>query len=174
MTEKVSLLNTIGELCLFEYDTMASPIIIEKHLQFQMNMFDPDIIVGTSLGGYWACRMSSLNAKPCVMINPSIFPSTSLKENVGTHINYVNGKEGTLTEESVDQYIDVHDIDLRGMSCLVLLDADDELLDSDVTREALDNLFDVRAFEGGCHRFDHMADSLELIEQLYNRNGIIE
>ena len=117
------------------------------------------------MGGYWACRMASKYYKMAVMVNPSTNPQESLMELVGEHVNYITNEHDTLTKENVESYnsIDLYHPD----SSLVLLDKGDEVIDAYKTANHLKDRYPIEMFEGGCHRFEHMAESLDIIEECY-------
>ena len=165
MSEKTGILNQLGNLCLFEYENEDYPMDIYRSLQEQIQNFEPDIIVGTSLGGYWAGRMAYANGLMAVMINPSVEPHQGLLELVGDHVNYVNAKEYTLTQDVVESYDSLTQYDPFGV---VLLDQNDEIINAETTKEQLEDMFSIVTFEGGCHQFDHMEQSLPIIEKAYN------
>lgn len=65
---------------------------------------DNIIIVGASLGGFWANYFAQKFNRPCVLINPAIYPWQSLNKYIGVNINYNTGKERFLTPDNVDAY----------------------------------------------------------------------
>jgi len=65
----------------------------------------PIILVGTSLGGFWANYMAQRWDIPCILINPSMSPSVSMKHRIGTQCNYYTGDEIVVTEENVQKFI---------------------------------------------------------------------
>lgn len=122
--------------------------------------FNADLLVGTSMGGFLVSRLSELTGKPFVAINPVLSPQTTLKKYLGTHQDYY-GRTFTITQAIVESYPDF----LPSQKGLVLLDLEDELIDSRATKSALMSQMSVRAFEGGNHRFAHMEEALPLIQQ---------
>lgn len=68
----------------------------------------PNIIIGSSLGGYYALLCDSGNI-PVLVINPSLFPKETLKKNVGKELTYYSKREDgkqtyTLTQEDYDLF----------------------------------------------------------------------
>ena len=55
---------------------------------------------------------------------------------------------------------------------MILLDKDDEVLDSAETYELLKSSYPVKMFEGGYHRFGHMSESLADIVMFYNQAAV--
>ena len=110
------------------------------------------VFVGTSLGGYWATRMSDLFAVPSVIINPSCRPAVTLK-------SYANP---LLTASELSKFVALEPKSISART--VLLALDDEILDP---KEAMDvfKFSDVKLFQNGGHRFS----SINII-----RDNIIE
>jgi predicted esterase YcpF (UPF0227 family) len=51
---------------------------------------------------------------------------------------------------------------------LVLLEADDDVIDPNETIAALDDVYDVRMIEGGSHRFDSLPAQLSEIQDFFD------
>lgn len=113
---------------------------------------DP-LIVGTSLGGFFAAWIGSELKLTFVAINPAIRPFTSLRAYLGEGVTHF-GEPFLLTDAVVDAYRDLpFRTDGPGR---VVLDMGDEVINSrDTLNEVCDQL-PVLTFPGGSHRFDHM------------------
>ena len=168
---KVQALRKIGEVEGVTYDTFnAYPRIFEE-LSEQIPINDV-VLVGTSLGGFWAAEMARHLGMPSVIINPAIAPRESLRQYVGEPaVNYVTGEPNTLSMESVNSYE-------RGITRdtfllpLVLLDMGDEVIDADATRRALEG-FPMVCWDGGSHRFEHMDEAIREIEVYVNHCSLM-
>ena len=122
---------------------------------------EPDVIVGTSMGGWLAATVGAQLRIPFTAINPAIDPSKSLLKHVGEGVDFQDCNY-YLDEATVNTYFP---IETRGCG-LILLDADDEVMNSQATKDALDSHFQVEMFPGGNHRFSHLEESLPLITNL--------
>lgn len=60
---------------------------------------DGAVLVGTSLGGFYADYMSQRWKVPCVLVNPSTTPSQTLGRRTGWHTNLVTGVRFELLPE---------------------------------------------------------------------------
>ena len=117
------------------------------------------LIVGTSLGGFFAAWVGSELNLPFVAINPAIRPFRSLRAYLGEGVTHF-GAPFTLTEEVVDAYRDLpFRTDGPGR---VVLDMGDEVISSQNTLDAVTDL-PVLTFPGGSHRFDHMRELVDLM-----------
>jgi uncharacterized protein len=167
-SDKVRLLKSIGEVVLLSYDSFATYDQIMKSL-VEANEPDLDwtipVIVGTSLGGFYAAELGKCWGLPCVMINPAWRPLDVLGPQSGqTFTNYKTGEVRTLEKHVTDSYLGKSFDTNRYYFPLVLLDEGDELLDSQETSQQLSSMkCEVIMFEGGDHRFAHMEQALKPI-----------
>lgn len=135
-------------------------------VDYTLNPFDPfhayldtlkgaesPLIVGTSLGGFFAAWIGSELKLPFVAINPAIRPFSSLRAYLGEGVTHFD-EPFLLTEAVVDAYRDLtFRTDGPGR---VVLDMGDEVINSRDTLNEVCDLLPVLTFPGGSHRFDHM------------------
>lgn len=159
--EKLQILSQLGELVGFDLDYTAGFTSVITSCLSQATNLNPDVIVGTSLGGYVASHLGALLGIPFVSINPAIDPSTTLKKYLGSGYDY-SGEAFTLNEDAIKN---LPKFNLNGFG-IVLLDENDEILSSQETIDFIQNRYPVTMFSGGHHRYAHMQESLELIEML--------
>jgi predicted esterase YcpF (UPF0227 family) len=131
---------------------------------------DDLLLVGTSLGAYYAAAAAKILALPCVLINPCVDPFSNFRGRCPNieYTNFVTGRIARLTSETVQSF-EGHRMQLDGYAYrpLVCLADGDEVFDSDVTAETLSD-FEVVRFPGGSHRFEQMTDALQIIENYAN------
>ena len=99
------------------------------------------VFVGTSLGGYWATRMSDYFGVPSVIINPSTWPATSL----GVYQNPI------LTDAELAKYLPLKP-DSRSART-VLLAMDDEVIPPCYAKLLFEPVAEVVEFPKMGHRF---------------------
>ncbi len=125
-------------------------------------------LVGTSLGGYYSLYLTVKYGVPSIIINPSLKPFESLKDQVGTQTNYKTNEVYEFKKEYLDYLKKIEfkkeDLERHKDKIFVYLDEDDELLDSRETAEYFDGFY-VKMYPGGNHRFTHME---ELIKNMKN------
>jgi len=122
-----------------------------------------DLIVGSSLGGYYAIYLSEKFNKKCVLINPSIKPYITLLPYIGKNRRFCDNFEFLWKSEYIKELIDINVQKLTLKNYLVLLQSKDEILNY---QESL-NLFmgaKVVVEFGGNHRFENIEDYLLMIE----------
>jgi len=153
--------NIIG----LEFD---SSISMTKNLQKLIKCIDEkdeNILIGTSLGGYYSNVLSLyLNCKS-IITNPSLKPFYTLNRYIGTNINFVSNIEYDFTNEILNSYNIEFPIN---KSSLILLSENDELLNSRQTFETYRDIVTVVMFEGGEHRFEFYNDSKKIINNFIN------
>ena len=104
---------------------------------------NPNIIVGHSLGGYWALLMSLKYQIPCVVANPSLQPNFR------------------------DDYPAISDTDLNhDIQQMAYLELGDEILDMHGTKEFLENYMQIQSIEGGHHRLEYPEKINDLILEI--------
>ena len=96
-------------------EVLAPDVPIEPHealamLTRQCREFRPDVVVGLSLGGFWAQKLHGL---PKVLINPDLHVSTFLRTRLGTNAYLSPRHDGETTfEVTADQCEAYHELEL--------------------------------------------------------------
>ena len=132
-----------------------------------VGMSDEFTFVGCSLGGYMAQHMAGIYMSKAIIINPAVIPYEDLSRFLGVNTNYRTAETFNLTEEDVASFKEFH-IKPGRVPTLVLLDMGDELLDSNKTLKHFEGHAAIVTFEGGCHRFDHLPESVPHIKEFAN------
>lgn len=159
-SDKLKILARLGPVYGHDIDyTHGSEDVIEDSLDKLMQV-NPDLLVGTSMGGWLAGILGAETGIPFVAINPVTDPAHTLKPWIGQGVDH-QGQAYQLTAEVVSGYYPF----THCGSGLVLLDQGDELLPWNDTVRALGDYFPVHSFEGGSHRFEHMEEALKLIRE---------
>jgi len=132
------------------------------------------MLIGSSLGGYYAQYLARKFPCNVVLINPALNPVPLLSGLLGEQTNYYTGEKYMLTEEMVRSLVqyDVDDPGKDGIGTLVLLDEGDELIDYRDAKQRYDGIGHVVVFPGGSHRFDHLQESEGLIRQIYSESQL--
>jgi hypothetical protein len=169
---KITALRKIDrEVMGVQYNTFATRTRVVDYLVDSLQSAADDLLlVGTSLGAYYAAAVAKILAVPCVLINPCVDPFSNFSGRCLDieYTNFVTGRIARLTAETVQSFKG-HPIALDGYAYrpLVLLADSDEVFDSDVTAETLAD-FEVVRFPSGSHRFEQMSDALQIIENYVN------
>ena len=103
----------------------------------------PEILVGHSLGAYWALKMSALCKIPTVIANPSLSPNFR------------------------EDYPPINEADLEhDIAQIAYLELGDEILDMYAVQEQLEPYMIVQALEGGHHRLASPENINDLIQHM--------
>lgn len=138
----------------------------------QLRREHPDeklLLVGSSMGGFWARYLApELNAG-MVLINPAMNPETGLLKAVGVNRNLATGEEYVLTESQV-RALARYGIPKCNpeVPTLVLLDEADEVIDYRVAEAFYRDCGRVIVYPGGSHQFDHLPEALPDIVRLHD------
>jgi predicted esterase YcpF (UPF0227 family) len=156
----------------FSYDTFAPREDVIGYILDRISEYADDLlIVGTSLGAYYADACAKVLGVPCVLINPCIDPykTFSGKSFETEYVNYVDGTVSRLTAKTVESFNcqSITETAMHSYVPLVLLADGDELFDSSATAEALKK-YEVVRFNGGTHRFEQIGEALKAIEIYWN------
>jgi len=151
-------------------DLPWQPKLAIEMLEALIQSYDDEslLLVGSSLGGYYAQYLGYRFSLPVVLINPALHPIPLLLGCVGEQTNYYTQEVYQLTEEAV-YYLEHYVVDAVSMKnpVLVLLDKGDELIDYQIALKAYHHHGTVKCFEGGSHRFDHLHAAKDLLQAFY-------
>ena len=160
---KVKELSSIGTVYGFDIDYTQSPddniIKAQKFIKEKNN--DIDLIVGCSLGGWLATKISEITRIPFVALNPSVYPNMSLYSYQGKGIDYRN-KPYELSDVTIKRYTRMS---TKGNG-LIFLNKGDEVLNAKFIYDEVKGFYPVFMFKGGDHRFSNIKDVLPFIQGL--------
>lgn len=122
------------------------------------------LLIGTSLGGYWANQLSNFYNCKKVLLNPCLFPSKMM-------INFLD-KEQTIFEtgekyiftQEIVEALSEHENKIYKDKTLCFLEMGDEVLDNKLNQGIFKN---TKSFPGGNHRFERFNEVLPEISKLY-------
>lgn len=112
------------------------------------------IVVGTSLGGFWADYAArQAGADAVIMVNPSVKPADTMRRALGEQYSKKRQLTFTVTEAHAEAYAAATPKVPSAARRLLLLSADDELLDHQVAAETFAETegTEVVVFEEGGH-----------------------
>jgi len=126
------------------------------------------MLIGSSLGGFWAQHLAPELGAAMVLINPSLRPDETLARHVGRYRNEATGGETALTAADVAA-LRAYRVEPchPAVPTLVLLDTGDEVLDYRVAETAFRGCGQTLVYPGGDHRFAHLPEALPAIRALY-------
>jgi len=150
-----------------------SPVLAEQQLRElitnESNSKDESenvIIIGTSLGGFWARWMAKEFGVKALIINPSLHPDRTLK--TGRYEIYDESKTNIeVTESDLISFKDykVSAEEAKNLNCDVWVARDDELLNANAIVEELGHLHNLTTFKFGGHRFTQFREMKGQLEK---------
>ncbi len=128
-------------------------------------------VVGSSLGGYYACWSAVEYAMPAVLINPALAPYDLFEAYLGEHTNLYTGERFTLKREYLGHLREIDRVSqLRPHQALLLTQTADETLEA---RDAWRRLPAGPCWitGGGSHAFDRFDRVLPAIVAFLKPKG---
>ncbi len=171
-SNKTKLLKAyFGEDNVVAPDLPVDPVEAISFIRQQIFAHDIDLLIGSSLGGFYATYFTELFGIKTVLINPSTQPFISLAPYVGTNHFWCSGEPFVFTREHLNSLFEFAVGKLKNPKrYLVLLQTGDEVLDYTKAEEkyAGANFF---VEEGGNHRFENLDTYIETIKKFRETNG---
>lgn len=120
-------------------------------------------LIGSSLGGFYACYLSEKYNLPAVLINPAVCPFEFWDTHIGEHRNYYSNELHKVTSEHIRELknLDVPELG-NPDNFMVLVQTGDETLDY---RQAVEKFSKANCLvrEGGSHSYENYVAELPLI-----------
>lgn len=90
---------------------------------------EPVVLVGSSLGGYYATYLAERYAVPAVLVNPAVRPYDLLRDHLGPQRNLYTGADYTLTAAHLDELRALEVAAVTPERYLLMVTTGDEVLD---------------------------------------------
>jgi len=123
------------------------------------------LIIGSSLGGFYASYLAQKFEIKTILLNPSTQPFLTLAPYVGTNTFFCSGETFEWTKEHITKLWE-YAISKNSIKApvLVLLQKGDETLDYTQAEAVYEN-YEVVVQEGGNHRFENLDEYLGVIKK---------
>lgn len=158
--DKVKALSSVAPVFGLTVDYTQHPMDVFAAFAETLVEQPSSLIVGTSMGGFFAAWLGSELGLPFVAINPAVTPATSLRKYIGAGMTHF-GTTFHLPQDVVEAYADLpFRCDGDGE---VVLDLGDEVIDAHTTIAIIGDRLPIVTFEGGSHRFEHMPELCQLL-----------
>lgn len=144
------------------------PVDPEEAIAFLQKLIianDIDLIIGSSLGGFYASYFAEKFEIKTVLLNPSTQPFITLAPYVGTNEFFCSGETFEWKKEHITKLWS-YAISQNSIKSplLVLLQKGDEVLDYTKAEDVYKN-YEVIVQEGGNHRFENLDEYLDKIRE---------
>ncbi len=158
-----ALMNWFGADRVIAPDLPPDPLRAIATLEDVLAREEITLLVGSSLGGYFATWVLGRHRLPAVLINPAVAPYLLLEDYLGTHED-CHGQPFEVTPATLATLRSLHRESLRSdEQYLVLLATGDEILDYRVAADYYAEK-ELIIHPGGNHRFDNLTDYLPRVE----------
>ena len=153
-------------------DVAISELIQEIKKQLaQHRLKQPEMIMGSSLGGFYAQYLAhQFHNIKLVMINPALGPVDTLQSHLGENENFYSGERYLLKQKHLDalKKYDIEKVCSDNVSSLLLIDKADEIIDYHFAVEKYQHCAEVLLYQGGDHQFQHLPESIAKINAFYS------
>ena len=151
-----------AEVNVLSPDLSPSPLDTIEMIEGVLRSENIDLIIGSSLGGFYATYLAEKHQMRAVLLNPSTAPWKTLAPYVGWQKRFCDEEVFEFKSVYLDQLETLEVLPKIG-NYLVLLQSDDEVLDY-TKAQSLYNKHKVIVEYGGNHRFENIHDYLSMIE----------
>ena len=139
-----------------------SPVAATRLLEALVVAHPQAMLVGSSLGGYYAGWLAERHAMRAVLVNPAVRPYELLHGHVGMQTNLYTGEHYEFTAAHVEELRALEQDRVTPAHYLLMVETGDEVLDY---RQAVARYAGAQQYviEGGDHGFGDFADHLEVV-----------
>jgi len=162
---KLTLFDEIITISYPNKSVAESVMVIEAEIKKQLKKNKKVVLLGSSLGGFYAQYFAQIYQLPYIMINPALNLLPVFKVNLGLHTNPTTGEVVNINQSYISNLLkyDVANPN-KTIAALLLIDLDDEVIDVDFAIQRYkhsDNApcFKAKIYSGGDHRFIHMEEA---------------
>ena len=160
--KSTQLRHYFGSESVLSPDLPASPLLAISLLEVLIREHGVDLLVGSSLGGYYATYLAEKYRMRAVLLNPSTVPYRTLQPYVGRQERFCDKKPFLFRQSYLDDLYTLRRRAVEG-EYLVLLQSEDEVLDY-TKAQTFYNKHRVIVEYGGNHRFENIGDYLCMID----------
>lgn len=158
----------------YHYEPDLAVASLSKYIKNSVSQHpnnEPRMIIGSSLGGFYAQYLArQFSGFKVVLINPALGPIASLQNHLGENENFYSGEKYILQQKHLEQlqHYDIKHPCRNHKETLLLLDKDDEVIDYHFALEKYKKCAKIILFDGGDHQFQHLNESIPEIIYFYN------
>lgn len=126
------------------------------------------IIIGSSLGGYYATYLAEKHDATAILINPAVRPYLFLNQHIGVQTHYHNGEDIEVKQAHIEALKALEITQIKQPErYLVLLQTGDETLDYQQAAEFYEPCHcSIEA--GGSHSFENFEEKIPMIMSFIN------
>lgn len=140
-----------------------SPFEAIQYLENVLKHEEIDLLIGSSLGGFYATYLAEKYGMKAVLLNPSTQPWETLAAYVGEQKRFCDEEVFDFKSTFLDEMKRLEVLPEVGQY-LLLLQSEDELLDY-TKAQSLYNTHKIIVEFGGNHRFENLDEYMSMIEK---------
>ncbi|MEA2047479.1 MAG: YqiA/YcfP family alpha/beta fold hydrolase [Campylobacterota bacterium] len=159
--KSLTLQSYFGQEDVLTIDLPPSPKDAIEKLEALIDSFKVELLIGSSLGGFYATYLAEKYQLKSVLVNPSTQPWETLSPYVGWQKRYCDEEVFEFKARYLEDLKTLQTIPKRG-KYLVLLQSEDEVLDY-AKAQSFYNEHKIIVEYGGNHRFENIDDYLSMI-----------
>ena len=166
-----------GDVVCLEYDSALSFLSNLAAMKSQMKgrMTEADVIVGISLGGFYAVALAAAMRRPCVVLNPVTYPIRQMAQFIGRKQNLDTGAEYDFTQDVLNSYSEcidvyVHECQRNGTPVLAVCSENDSVLQGNAGY-AREIFSEVQIIGGSTHKIEDFSPFVSTIKTYENLQG---
>ena len=95
----------------------------------------PCLLVGSSLGGFYASQAAAILGCPCALFNPVVRPAEALRQFLGRNTHFHTGAQWEFTPAMLESYAAFPDTRTVNIPRFLVLGRQDEVLDPQCARD---------------------------------------
>lgn len=145
------------------FEPKAAIAIAEQELSALQQQFQKVLIIGSSLGGYYATYLSQRHLVPAALINPAVRPYELFEDYIGPQQHFYDGHTYELTSKHLEQ--------LQAFDCPAITQPDLLFLLLQTRDETLDYRIAAKLYQnctswlegGGNHSFERFIDRMPML-----------
>lgn len=126
-----------------------------------------DVLIGSSLGGFYATYLAEKYKMKAILLNPSTEPWETLSSHLGWQKRFCDEEVFEFKAVYLEQLKTLQTASDKGRY-LLLLQSGDEVLDY-TKAQSLYNMHKIIVEYGGNHRFENIDEYLSMIEKFINK-----
>jgi len=144
-------------------------LAVETLAEFIRALPVPPVLIGSSLGGYYALYLSQQFKLPAVLINPVVDIQSPLAQVVGMNHHYFDGSLFEFTEEHLQSLSSYACPEPMTDKLMVMVEMGDELIDHRRTLTLLPGASH-EISEGGSHAYTGFEGKIAVIKDFIERS----
>ena len=148
-------------------DLPPSPLDAIQILEEILRSSHFELLIGSSLGGFYATYLAEKNKMKAVLLNPSTQPWETLASETGWQKRFCDDEVFEFKPVYLEQLKTLESAPEKG-KYLLLLQSGDEVLDH-TKAQSLYNTHKIIVEYGGNHRFENIDEYLSMIEKFINK-----